>query len=130
MSTSIATVGATFAEIPIPPGNVIPLTTAPNQSLVITPVVNGVPITLQLDLIYNEMAGYWSLSISNSIGTLLLSSLPLITGSYPAANILKQYGYLGIGSAYVINTSNSGYDYPNNYNLGSEFVLVWGDTAP
>lgn len=120
----------TFAAIPVNPGNIIPLTTAPNQRLVINPLVDGTPITLNLVLSFNEMAQYWVMAIFDVAGNPLLSSIPLITGSYPAANILGQYGYLGIGSAYVINASNSTLDYPNNTNLGTDFVLIWGDTAP
>jgi hypothetical protein len=131
MSVPTIQTGALSASIPVNPGNVIPLSTTANQTLTITPIVDGSPLTLELELNYNEMANYWVMSISNGQGNLLLTSIPLITGSYPAANILGQYGYLEIGSAYIINASNTPLtDYPNNYSLGTDFVLIWGDTAP
>jgi hypothetical protein len=129
-TTPVVQQSPNYAAIPINPGNIIPLTAAPNQSLVINPMVDGTPITLTLVLDFNEMAQYWVMAIFDVTGDLLLSSIPLITGSYPAANILGQYGYMGIGAAYIINASNSTLDYPNNTDLGTDFILIWGDTAP
>ena len=109
---------------------VVPLTNAPNQNFRVTVDVNGKTVTLNCALRYSEMADYWVLSISDASGNLLLDSVPLLTGVWPAANILGQYGYLGIGSAYVINTGNdtsSAFDSPDNTNLGDGYVLVWGD---
>lgn len=107
---------------------IIPLSTAPAQSLQVALSVDGRPITLRLTIRYNEMAGYWVMAIADSTGVLLLDSIPLVTGSYPAANLLQQYAYLGIGSAYIINASGVAQDYPNATDLGSDFVLLWGDT--
>ena len=59
---------------------------------------------------------------------LLIDSLPLITGSYPAADLFAQYKYLGLGSAVIIKTGSLLMDYPNNTNLGTDFVLAWGDS--
>ena len=75
------------------------------------------------------MAGYWVMSIYDSNGVLLLDSIPLITGWYPAANLLSQYGYLEIGSAYVINNGISSSDYPGKNDLGTNFSVLWDDTA-
>lgn len=108
---------------------IIPLGTAAAQSLQVALSVDGRPITLRLTIRFNEMAGYWVMTIANSTGVVLLDSIPLVTGSYPAANLLQQYGYLGIGSAYVINASGVAQDYPDGTNLGSDFLLLWGDTA-
>jgi hypothetical protein len=52
----------------------------------------------------------------------------LITGFYPAANLLQQYGYLAIGSAFILNTGNAESDFPSEANL-TQFSLLWGDTA-
>lgn len=42
---------------------------------------------------------------------------------------LEQYSYLNIGSAYIVKTdTNISGDKPNDKNLGSTFILVWGDT--
>lgn len=107
---------------------IIPLQVAPNQTFSVQLTVDGKPLTLRLALSYSEMAGYWQMAISDAIGNLLIASVPLITGWYPAANILAQYGYLKIGSAYVLNTGNASVDYPGPNNLDL-FSLLWSDTA-
>jgi hypothetical protein len=106
----------------------VPLTQAPNQSLTVQLTVDGKPLTLNLVLSYSAMAGWWQMQVSDAQNNLLIGSVPLITGSYPAANVLAQYGYLAIGSAYLLNTGNSVNDYPGANDLTS-FSLVWGDTA-
>lgn len=107
---------------------IIPLTSAPNQSFAVTLQVDGKALTLNLELTWSEMAGYWVMTIFDSTGNLLLDSVPLITGWYPGGNILAQYGYLKIGSAFVLNEGTSGSDYPGRNDLGNNFVLLWGDT--
>ncbi len=134
---------------------VVPLTNSPNQSFTAQLQVDGAPLSLNLEINYNEMAGYWVMSISDVNNNLLIDSIPLITGSYPAANLLEQQKYLAIGSWYIINVSNlisetgsetgygqgaygagpyggqlgqGGVDYPNSTNLGTDFQLWVGDT--
>ncbi len=107
---------------------IINVTSAPNQTLTISPVVDGNTLSLSLSLSYYEMCGYWVMSITDVNGNLLLDSVPLLTGSYPAANILAPYAYLAIGSCYLIN-QGSGDDVPTSTNLGTDFQLLWGDTA-
>jgi hypothetical protein len=133
----------------------VPLTTAPNQNFTVNLSVDGSPLTLNLTVSFNEMAGYWILSISNSANDLLIDSVPMLTGGYPAANLLQQQRYLGIGSWFIVNVSNivatiggetgygeggygmgpyggvngeGGMDYPNSTNLGTDFQLWVGDT--
>lgn len=108
---------------------VIPLTTDPNQTFQTTVSVDNQNITLSLTIRYNEMAGYWVMTITDpTTNIILLDSIPLITGSYPAANVLGQYAYLGIGSAYVVKAGAVNMDYPDDTNLGTDFLLVWSDT--
>lgn len=90
-------------------------------------VVDGYPLTLILGFQYYYMCGYWTMSISDVNNVSLVASVPLITGVYPAANLLAQYGYLKIGSAYLLNTG-SDLDYPDSQSL-DKFMLLWGDTA-
>jgi hypothetical protein len=108
---------------------IVVLTNANNQSFAVQLTVNGQALTLNLTLAWSAMAGYWQMSITDINGNLLLASVPLITGEYPAANLLAQYQYLNIGSAYLLNTSNSPADYPGQSNL-SQFTLLWGDNVP
>jgi len=57
-----------------------------------------------------------------------IDNIPLLTGDYPAGNLLKQYQYLQLGSIYIINASGVAMDHPDDTNLGTDFVLVWGDS--
>lgn len=107
---------------------IVPLTTQPNQTFQIALSVGNATIRLNLTIVYNELANYWTMTIADSNNNILLTSIPLITGCWPAANILSQYQYLNIGSAYVLNISNNTTnDYPNATSLGIDFVLLWSD---
>lgn len=107
----------------------LPLTNNPNQSFTATLEVDGSPLTLGFDINYNEIAGYWVMAISDQSGNLLVEGIPFITGDDPACNILGQFAYLKIGSAFVLNVNGlPGEDFPSNVDLGTGFILVWGDT--
>jgi len=108
---------------------IIPLTASPDQTFAVTLQVDGAPLTLNLEIKWSEMAGYWVMTISDVNDNLLLDSLPLITGWYPAANILAQFNYLAIGSCYILNLGNSTADYPGRNDLGTAWALLWDDTA-
>lgn len=106
---------------------IIPLDSAPNQSFKVTVNVDGKLISLGVTLRYNEAADYWTMTLTDGSGNLLLDSIPLLTGGFPAANILGQYAHLGIGSALIANASGvQSPDYPSNQDLGSDFLLIWG----
>jgi len=108
---------------------VVPLTNSPNQSLSVSLNVNGAVLRLQLFIYFNDMAQYWAMQILDSSGNILISEVPLLTGSWPAANMLAQYGYMNIGSAYLINLGQTSDDYPNQNELGNNFILLWGDNS-
>ena len=135
---------------------VITLTNSPNQSYTVNLNVDGSPLTLNITISYNEMAQYWILAIYSANNQLLIDSVPMLTGNYPAGNLLEQQKYLNIGSWYVVNVSNlsvdagtetgygegpygaggyggelgqGGFDYPNSTNLGTDFQL-WVDDTP
>jgi hypothetical protein len=108
----------------------IPLDNSPNQTFKITVLVDGKNLTLSINLNYNEDAGYWVMTITDIYGNILLASIPVLMGETVGTdNILYQYGYLQIGSAYILNVSNSPKDYPDDTDLGTDFVLLWGDTV-
>lgn len=107
---------------------IVPLTQAPNQTFTVQLIVDGAPLTLNFALTYSAMSGWWQLAVFNAQNAPLIASVPLVTGYYPAANMLAQYGYLQIGSAYLLNTGNSPDDYPGASDL-TAFSLLWGDTA-
>lgn len=110
------------------PSQLIPLVQAPNQSFSVQLSVNGAPLTLNLSLSYSAMSGWWQLAVSDVQGNSLIASVPLVTGYYPGANILAQYGYLNIGSAYILNTGASDNDYPTLEDL-TTFSLLWADNT-
>lgn len=100
-----------------------------NQSMTVDLNVDGAILTLNLTFLFSEMANYWVMSIADANNILLVDSIPLLTGYYPANNLLAQYVYLAIGSAYLVNISNSGEDYPSQNTLATDWALIWGDTG-
>jgi hypothetical protein len=106
---------------------IVPLTTSPLQTFEIPLSVGTQTVRLNLTIRYNEMAGYWAMDVANQFGIAMLTSVPLITGTWPAANILGQFQYLNIGSAFVINVGNNPNDYPDQTSLGNDFILIWSD---
>lgn len=107
---------------------IVPLTSSPNQTIQVSLSVDGSVLPLFLYFNFNETAGYWVMQVSDANRNVLLTNIPLLCGVFPAANILGQYAYLGIGSAYVLNASGIAEDSPDDSSLGTDFVLVWGDT--
>jgi hypothetical protein len=108
---------------------IVPLIPNANQSFTCTLPVDSKNITLAFTFTYNFMAEYWFMSVTDvKKNLMLLDAVPLVTGEYPAADILGQYAYLGIGSALIVPTSSLTRDTPDFSNLGTEFVLVWTDT--
>lgn len=108
---------------------IVSITNAPNQTLAVGLNVNGSVLRLTLGMTFSEMAQMWLMSISDSSGNLLLSSIPMVTGSWPAANLLSQHGYLNIGSAYIINLGQTANDYPGANDWTSNFLLLWDSNA-
>lgn len=107
---------------------IVALTNNPNQTIRVTLTVDGQQLTLQLSLSFNSMTGYWSMDISDQFGNTIIVGIPLISGDYPAANLLMQQRYLQIGACYIINYSQATPDYPDASNLGTDFLLMWDDT--
>ena len=103
---------------------IVPLDSNPNQTWQTTVSINGGPVSFSVTLNYNEVQGCWQMSLYDANGNLLLSSMPLVTGT----NLLGQFQYLASGSIYILNASNvSEPDFPNSFDLGSDFVLAWSD---
>ena len=109
--------------------NIVPLDTYPNNIIHVTvKAQNNVHRQLILHLRYNTEGGFWRMDISDNRNNMLISGAPLVTGEYPAANILRQFDYLGIGSAVILQvTDETDKDIPGLTNLGTDFVFVWGD---
>lgn len=110
---------------------IVNLNSVPNQSFLANLSVNGAALKLNLYISFNEIAQYWTMQIADVNNNILIASVLLLTGSWPAANLLGQYQYMQIGSAYLLNVSNGGttLDYPNGKDLGTDFQLLWGDNV-
>jgi len=115
---------------------VLPITAGSNQTFTSTLPVDGGNVTLTFAFTWNEQGGYWWVTITDVNGNLLLDGVPVITGLYPAANLLRQYQYLGIGSAYLVPNSATLPDNPDFSNLGTSttaglqtFSLIWSDSS-
>ena len=108
---------------------IIPLTNEPNQNFRSTIPVNGQNMSFDFTFRYNSEAHYWIMSVSDAIsGQMFVSDIPLIAGVYPSANLLEQHEHLRIGAAVVVKTNpDNPDDAPNADNLGTDFVLVWGE---
>lgn len=134
----------------------VTLTNSPNQSYTVRLNIDDSSVTLNITVGFNEMAGYWMLGIYDSNNNIIIDSIPMLTGNYPAGNLLEQQKYLNIGSWYLVDVSNlsvesasstgygegpfgggpyggqvgqGGVDYPNATNLGTDFEL-WVDDTP
>lgn len=107
---------------------IVPLTNNPNQTIQVTLNVDGANLTLRLSFKYNSMTGYWTMDIADQNGNAFIVGIPLITGNWPAANLLMQQRYMKIGACYIVNFSQVSTDYPDNTNLGTDFILLWDDT--
>lgn len=104
--------------------SIIPLQATPNHTFFCTIPVDGANITLTFRLTYNELAKYFLVDLSNEEGTMLISALPVI----PAQNILEQFTYMGIGSAYVLPKTQVKEQWPTMDTLESDWYLMWSDT--
>jgi len=102
----------------------IPLVAVPNYSFSSTIPVDGANITLLFRITYNELAKYWLIDISDDEGNMLISALPLV----PAQNILEQFAYMGIGSAYVLPRTQVKEQWPSAETLTADWYLIWSDT--
>lgn len=107
---------------------IIPLIPNTNQTLTCTLPIDGKNIALKFSFTYNTVGKYWFMSVGDAARGMLLDSVPLVVGQYPAADLLEQYRYLGIGSAVIVPTSSIATGIPEESNLGTDYVLVWGDT--
>lgn len=111
------------------PAQIVPLTTAPNQTMRVTLAINGTTLTLNLAINYNEVGQFWILSVFDTNLNPLVQSLPLVSGQWPAANLFSAFEYLQIGEIYVINQNGGAGDWPDKTNLGSQWLLLWTDNT-
>lgn len=83
--------------------------------------LNGATYKLTVQYRDNDLGG-WFLDIADSKGAPIISGIAMVTG----ANLLEQYGYLGIaggGALYLVNSAG-GDAAPAFGNLGTDVQLV------
>lgn len=107
----------------------IELTNSPNQTFQSIIPVNGGNIDFTFYLSYNDQAGYWSLTLTNTLTQeLYFSNLPLLSSFSEYTNMIFQLDYKMIGSiyiAYIQNIQNA--SMPDDKNIGKDYIMVWGD---
>lgn len=64
----------------------------------------------------------WFIDISDSSGTLVIGSLPMVTG----ANLLEQYSFMGLGFSLKVLCDDPSQDYPtvNDLGIGSHLYAI------
>ena len=107
----------------------VPLDTTPEQEIDITLDMGDEALDLTLHLTYNTEGDFWRMDIRRQEDDeILIANLPMLTGEYPAADLLGQFQYLGIGSAVILKLSDDVIsDYPDLESFGTEFALFWYD---
>lgn len=60
-------------------------------------------------------AACWTVEISDANGDLLVGGVPLVTG----ADLLEQFGYLGIGGSLLVQSTNDPDEVPSYASLGT-----------
>lgn len=105
----------------------ISLSGLPNQIIAVSLSLNDGIVSLNLKQYYNRIGGFWALDVYDQQGNLLVASLPLITGDWPAGNIMAPHDYLQIGQWFIINLTAAQTDFPTSQNIGSGFTLLIDD---
>ncbi len=110
--------------------NKIPLNPLPNQTFRVELTIDDRKQTFYVFLGYREICGYWVMTLMDTYQNRLLSNIPLVTGGglNEAGNLLKQFGYMKLGSILISKAPYVTDDIPNENNLGTDFVMYWGDT--
>lgn len=104
----------------------IPLNNTPfsQQTFKLTLGIKNINILLKLR--YYDLYNLWVADIvDNATSKELIVGMPVV----PGIDLLGQYKYLGIGSAYIVAVEPTELQQPDNTTLGSTWVLLWGDDA-
>jgi len=77
--------------------------------------ISLVGVTYNLTFTWCDPASCWIVSIADVNNVPMVDSIPLVTG----ADLLEQYGYLGIGGKLIVQTDNDPAAVPTYANIGS-----------
>lgn len=106
----------------------IPLSNYPNQKFTCTVPVNGENKNFRFELWYNYNAKYWLFSLFDvNNNSCLFSNIPLLITYGEWTNILYQFDYMKIGICFFISSESGRTDNPDDTNLGTSYLMIWGD---
>lgn len=110
---------------------IVPTSPAPDNTMSVLLDIDGDKKTYILRFRYNLIGEYWWMDIRDgTTNQMIASGIPLVTGDFPAANLLEQLHYKNIGKVVIVAlTQNPPTEIPNVSNLGIEFAMVWGDNS-
>ena len=70
----------------------------------------------------------WLLSLSDvDTETLIFDNLPILSSGIYFHDILHQLDYKRIGMCMIVPVINDKRSMPNDKNLGSGYIMIWGD---
>ena len=104
---------------------IIPMEEITNYKFSCIVTIDEGTIDLGFHLMYNDIIDYWTVDVFKQ-ETEVITAYPLI----PAQNILEQFSYLKIGSAWIVHQSeiDLNEEWPSANTLASKWYVVWGDT--
>lgn len=106
----------------------IPLTNSPNQKFTCAVPVNGENKNFRFELWYNYQAEYWLFSLYDiSTESYIFSNLPLLSSNYKFYDILYQLDYMKIGVCIMLPLIVDKKSAADDKNLGTSYVMIWGD---
>ena len=86
---------------------------------------------LYLEFTYNRIGEFWNLTLyDGNTQECILSNIPMLFGERQAQNILRQFGHLNIGSAFIVPlVDEPTTDSPDFKTWLEQFELWWGDES-
>lgn len=108
--------------------------TAINSSAYVVPATNQnqefnislAGITYHLKVRWNSASRCWVLDIEDSQRNPIVGGIPMVTG----CDLLEQYGYLQIGGALIVQSTNDPGQVPNYSSLGATGFLFFVIPTP
>lgn len=106
----------------------IPLYPYPNQTFQCRVPVNGGNKNFRFNLWYNEQAEYWLLTLVDvDKEETIFANLPLLASKNNFADMITQLDYKMIGMCFVIPQITDKASAPDDENLGTGYIMIWGD---
>lgn len=110
--------------------SILPVDNEPNQTFECSLPIDSNNRRLKFFFSWNVIGEYWQFDLydQNNDGAQLLSNQVICPIEAPYNNILWSYTYKEIGSLYLVNISDADGERLSLKNLGSDWLLIWGDT--